>query len=366
MKEKMKELAKFILGIALVLGVLLSVCALCVTLYNVFLSAYNKNEASISDDAVKDTSEFAEEEISIDDKAAKEISEERIFKEEPGLVATDIFAITLPEDSTFLSETRKHGISIFDKDAKESGYGGFAFGVDLYEKASDYAGGMDKKVGEIIIDGINYDVVMSFPSEVQWDYTVSEEMPEGYAKLYDNSFDIVATMVGIDKNVIDWGAGTRGADIYKDLLSEIKSKNTDGALGFAFLDANSDGIDELFIGKVEDEKSVVTQIYTLVDKTPKKVDIGTPDSKIFVSISGFVLNEYTDKDDCFIAESYDIQPNSTDILQQVSFKIDDKNSKYYASYDDNKTWEELEKKDFDFRYNNIGNIETLYFEPFIK
>ena len=338
----------------------------CMLTLSALLSGCTKSKAPISNDAVKDASEFAAEEISIDDKAAKEISEERIFEEKPGLVATDIFAITLPEDSVFLSETRKHGISIFDKDAKENGYGGFAFGVDLYEKASDYAGGMDRKVGEIVIDGINYDVVMSFPSEVQWDYTISEEMPEGYAKLYDNSFDIVATMVGIDKNVIDWGAGTKGADIYKDLLLEIKSKNTDGTLGFAFLDANSDGIDELFIGKVEDEKSIVTQIYTLVDKTPKKVNIGTPDSKIFVSVSGFILNEYTDKDDCFVIESYDIQPNSIDILQQVNFKIDNKNSKYYVSYDDNKTWEELEKKDFDLRYNNIGNIETLCFEPFVK
>ena len=57
------------------------------------------------------------------------------------------------------------------KEAKEADFGGFAFSVFAYNEPAEYAGGMDVKVGEIKYDDeILYDIVIGYPSDVQYRY----------------------------------------------------------------------------------------------------------------------------------------------------------------------------------------------------
>ena len=126
-------------------------------------------------------------------------------------VSNKMFSITLPDKAAgkFVSETTDNSISIFDKEAKEADFGGFAFSVSAYKEPSEYAGGMDSKVGEFTADdGTLYDVVVSYPSDVQYDYTKYDDLPESYEMLYRGAEDIIKTLEGADgKGEFAWGGG---------------------------------------------------------------------------------------------------------------------------------------------------------------
>ena len=68
---------------------------------------------------------------SAESKEASEATEELEKNEESPEVSNKLFSITLPAKAagTFVSDTTDNSISIYDKEAKEAEYGGFAFCV---------------------------------------------------------------------------------------------------------------------------------------------------------------------------------------------------------------------------------------------
>lgn len=328
------------------------------------------------------------------DVVIEDVQEEAGFEEEKE-ADNEIFGITMPEDldGKYIINSRKNGYSVYDKEANDAGFGGFAFSVFAYGKPSDYAGGMDEKVGEIKKDGDTlYDVVVEYPSDVQYDYTKYEDsMPESYEMLYNGAEDIIKTLEPFDGD-FEWEAGCKGEDLYTEVLDKyvqaIKEEWDSNKLekedmspeynaikvatggeaiknvGYAFHDTNHDGIDELLIGEIAqgDLKGTVYDIYTMVDRKPAHVLSGSGRDRYYVMEYGMILNEYSGGADLTGWQSYDIEPNTVNLLPQLGVKKDgyeNKDKPWFVNFGEPEEWENIDEEQFDdyksrFKYLRFG------------
>ena len=132
-----------------------------------------------------------------------------------------LFSITLPEElnGSYEIKKEKDKISVFHKESKKAGFGGFAFGIKAYKNPADHAilpGG--KKIGELTSKGILYDIVLKYPTDVQFDYTKSPKAPESYKLLYD--LGEVINIQGINGSTYHKNQGMKGETLYKDILEK--------------------------------------------------------------------------------------------------------------------------------------------------
>ena len=368
---------------------LIMALALCVT---VLASACGNNAA----DTVAPTTESIDE----DSGSANEAS---ATDQGDGLIISNkLFSITLPKESEgqFIANTEDNRIAIYDKEANEAGFGGFAFDVAAYENPSDYAGGMDNKVGELTTgDGTLYDIVIQYPSDVQFDYEkYTESMPENYERLYKGAEDIVKSLKSADgSGTFVWGAGTKGEDLYNDILDKYVTAVKEGwdankleeegmsseffvlaqqadkdpldAIGYAYYDTNIDGIDELVIGDMsqeEDWKGTVYDIYTMVDRKPAHVISGYARNRFYVLEHGMICNVYSGGAAEYGYRVFDIEPNTTNIMYQVTLKVDeyeDADNPYFISYDDEETWEGYSEEEWNDRLQNFSDYVRFDFTP---
>lgn len=318
---------------------------------------------------------------------------------EDGTISNGLFSVRMPEDTkdTYVAFSSKDAIYIYDKDAKEAGFGGFVFSISVYKEPKEYAGGMDKKVGEMTLsDGTVYDVVRDFPSDVQWDYTKSEEMPDSYKKLEDSFEELVKTLEPFDMGSFDYGAGTKGEDIYVSVIDEIRTALEEGydatkleemglssmyfaikqsgddplkKTGYAYMDINFDGVDELMVGEIiEGEmKGVVYDIFTVSDREPVHVLSGYARDRYFINDGGMIVNEASGGADITIWTLYDIEPNTTRLMPQYSLKYDsqeDSENPYFLNFDpESDSWENISEEDFNM-YKDRLNYNHLDYTPF--
>ena len=314
----------------------------------------------------------------------------------------EIFDITMPEelDGTYVIESRRNGYIVYDMEAKDAGYGGHAFSVYAYKDPSDYAGGMDKKLGEIRNgDDILYDVVAEYPSDVQYDYTkYTEDMPDTYKALYDGAEDIIKTLKPLEGEFV-FGAGCNGEGMYSDVIEKyvtaVKEKwdsnrlesedmspeynainvatGGDGldTVGYAYCDVNNDGIDELLIGEIAegDLKGTVYDIYTMVDREPEHVLSGSGRDRYYALKDGMICNERSGGAEDSEWQSYDIEPNSTNLLIQLGVKKDgyeDKDNPWFVNYGSTEDdWESISEEEFE-EYRSRFDYIRLDFTPLSK
>ena len=314
----------------------------------------------------------------------------------------EIFDITMPEelDGTYVIESRRNGYIVYDMEAKDAGYGGHAFSVYAYKDPSDYAGGMDKKLGEIRNgDDILYDVVAEYPSDVQYDYTkYTEDMPDTYKALYDGAEDIIKTLKPREGEFI-FGAGCNGEGMYSDVIEKyvtaVKEKwdsnrleseemspeynainvatGGDGldTVGYAYCDVNNDGIDELLIGEIAegDLKGTVYDIYTMVDREPEHVLSGSGRDRYYALKDGMICNERSGGAEDSEWQSYDIEPNSTNLLIQLGVKKDgyeDKDNPWFVNFGSTEDdWESISEEEFE-EYRSRFDYIRLDFTPLSK
>lgn len=132
------------------------------------------------------------------------------------------FSITLPYDAKILYYVKKknNGIYIYDKASKKAGFGGFAFGVQMYKNPSEHAmmpGG--RKLGELKDKkGILYDIVLVQPTDVQYDYV--HENKDDYMKLYKLGDTIEDKITGKNGAKYFHNQGMKGEDLYKEILNK--------------------------------------------------------------------------------------------------------------------------------------------------
>jgi len=345
-------------------------------------------EQAVTEDT-KETIEVKETEATAEDNASAEAVEE--YEDDTNYVedmelSTDLLTITVPEEfkGKFLAAIDGEYISFYDKESHESGFGGYAFSVVVDKDKDIMPGGMYTKVGELVTaQGERYDVCKGYPSDVQWDYTKQDEMPENYGKLYNSADLFIENAKAVGDGTFMYGAGIKGEDLYQytvsrylDAINEgwdankfeeekmspefyaLVSNEGDKALekiGFAYKDISNDGVDELIMGVIGDgdEPSVVYDVYTMVDGTPASVISGTSRNRYYALEYGGLANIRSEGAGEEIIMVYDITPGEEELMHQFSLKNDsytDEKNPWFINYEDDDTsWEKMTKEDYDER-----------------
>lgn len=307
-------------------------------------------------------------------------------------ISNKLFSVTFPEElnGTYEVETTKDTISVFHTESKEAGFGGFAFGIKAYKKPASHAmlpGGV--KIGELKRKrGRLYDIVLKYPTDVQYDYTKGPKAPETYMRLYNTGKGV--DIKGINGSKYYKNQGMKGEDLYKNILKKhitamnekwdsvkLERKNmsymynlTD-KVGYVYYDVNGDGIDELLIGEIAegDWKGVIYDIYTMVDRKPKHVVSGGSRNRYYVCDNGFICNEYSSGAMESGVRVYNLVENSTELFPQVSFKYDgytNPKNPWFLSYgaEINKDdWENVSEKKYRERKKVFEEYERFDFIP---
>lgn len=302
------------------------------------------------------------------------------------MLANEVFSVKVPPkfDGLYNTKVNDHTINFYDKECINNGNPGWIFGIQVFEEPDQWANGPVMKVGELSLNnGKLYDVVISFPTESQFGFNEDGSqvtMPEKYKNFWDAKDEIAKTVTGKNGETVEIGAGTKGENLYKDILSKhltaidekwdanklekedmsnmyVQMAKEDGnaldSIGYTYRDINMDGIDELLIGEITDNewKGVIYDIYTMVNREPKHV------------VSGWDRNRYYDYDDSFIVNEgssganetdtflYALSGNSTELIFQLGFKYD-------GYQDQNKPWfKTYEKKEDDYDWFAITEEE---------
>ena len=353
----------------------------------------------------KDAEPEAEAAAAAEEAAAVE---EEVPAEEPepvddGILENGLFSITIPEQfiGGYEAETSDNTITVFDKASKEANCGGYVFGVEAYENPDDYAMAPGiVKIGELTGgDGKLYDIVLSHPTDVQYDFN-NEETQKFYKDFYEASEEIANALVSTDGGSYTAGAGMKGEELYQDVLAKYVTAFTEewdadqyaeeemspmyyamtimgetdllNKIGYVYQDINSDGIEELLIGEIAegDWKGVVYDIYTMVNREPAHAASGFGRNRIYVTESDTVCIEYSNgaaDSGCYFAY---LENNKGNLYPEVAFKVEvaeDETLKYLAGYginDDGEwQWEELTEEDWNQRLSNFGEYNRFDYIP---
>lgn len=319
------------------------------------------------------------------------------------ILKNKLFSVSIPQDlkGSYTVKTEKDKISVFHKESKKSGFGGFAFGIKAYKNPADHAvlpG--SRKLGELVDKkGILYDIVLKQPTDVQYDYVKHTQIPESYKQLYN--LGEVVNIQGIKGAKYFKNQGTKGEELYKDILKKhitavkekwdseklekenmsymyhILSQSTDNVLnkiGYKYYDVNADGIDELIIGEIADDnwKGVIYDIYTMVNRQPKHVVSGWSRNRYYVCDDTFICNEYSSGALESGVRVYNLVENSTELFPQVSFKYDgyeNRETPWFLSYGsdiNNEKWENVTKETYDERKRIFDRYERFNYIPLSK
>ncbi len=308
-------------------------------------------------------------------------------------IKNKLFSITLPEELRGIYEVKneKDKISVYHKDSKAAGFGGFAFGIKAYKNPSDHAvlpG--SKKIGELTDKKGNlYDIVLKHPTDVQYDYTKSPEAPASFKLLYDIGENL--NIQGVKGSKYFRNQGMKGQNLYNKVLekhfiamieqwdsSRLEKENMSymyniipkDKIGYAYFDVNADGIDELLIGEIADGnwKGVIYDIYTMVNRKPRHVISGGERNRYYVCDDSFVCNEYSSGAMESGVRVYNLVENSTELYPQVNFKYDEyENPKkpWFISYSDEK-WENVTEEYYNERKKTFEKYERFDFIPLIN
>lgn len=321
-------------------------------------------------------------------------------------VKNRLFSVSIPKelDGIYKTEIKKDMISFYHKESKKAGFGGFAFAIRAYENPADHAflpGG--KKIGELTDkNGVLHDMVLKYPTDVQYDYTKGTEAPESFKALYDSGK--IAIIHGVKKAKYHKNQGTKGKDLYNKILDKyiqaLKDKrdsswleknkmsymyyvvaqelNTDqqifDKIGYAYYDVNDDGIEELLIGEIADGewKGIVYDIYTMVNRTPSHVISGGARDRYFVCDDVFICNEYSSGANESGTNVYILEENTNKLFHQVSFKYDaytnPKNPWFisYGSEIDQDKWENMDETEIQKRKSVFDKYMRFDYTPLSK
>ncbi len=314
-------------------------------------------------------------------------------------VKNKYFSITLPVElkNLYKPKIKKDSILFYDKASYKEGFGGFAFGIKLYPTPSSHAMNIGcRKIGELT-DKKNrlFDVVLIQPTDVQYNYT--KTMPDSYGTLYNLAEYI--SIEGINGNIYRKNAGMKGKDLYNEVIKKhirainekwdsnkleeenmsymynvlaSTNKNMLDKIGYAYYDANADGIDELFIGEIAKGafKGVAYDIYTMINRTPTHVISGGTRNRYYVCNDAFICNEYSSGADENGMLVYTLIENSTELFPQVGFKYDgyeNKKNPWFISYDFfNDKWDNVTKEKYFERKSTFEKYIRFDYTPLSK
>ena len=291
------------------------------------------------------------------------------------------------------AEVANDSIDIFDKGSRDAGFGGFVFGIFTSEDPGASAGNMCLKIGELTAaDGTLFDVLLRYPSDVQYDYVKDD--PRDYFAILDSLAEIVPTIAGVDGGEYVNGAGTKGDDLYAEFLLELLEKASKAGtaemdeelspmytviyasgedvferIGYAFKDINDDGVDELLIGDTVD--NCVYDIFTMVDRKPAHCMSGWDRNRLYISGLDLICNEYSSGAEESGFRVLYLIPNQADPYEMICYKYDgyeDPENPWFVSYyfdeaeGDFTDWESITEDQYDEgveRFTNYARIDYI-------
>ncbi len=309
-----------------------------------------------------------------------------------GIIQTDLIQVTLPEELRDLAcaSTDENTIDIYDRALVDEGYPGLVFSIGISSDCDVFAGGMYTKEGEIFgEDGTVYNVGKGYASEIQWD-PEKPDMPESYRRLYDAADGIMENISGVGDNFYVYKSGTRGEELYTGILDkyitaisdrwspdQFEEEEMSGELGviaanaedpferigFAYMDINGDGIDELLIGNRPEKAfdGMLYDIYTMVDREPAHVVSGYFRDRYY-ALGGFdVCNEYSAGAGETGTVLYVLIPNSTELFLQIAYKCDEyenEESPWFKAYNDGE-WEAVSEEEYNDALKQINEDKLI-------
>ena len=315
------------------------------------------------------------------------------------VASNDLFSIEIPVSlsGTYEVERDETGIRVYHKESKAAGVGGYAFGVLACEDPEEYGLTNNKKVGELTAaDGTIYDIVLDHPSDVQYDFTQGG-IPEAYSRLYNAGEEIVQNMTGVNGSVYTYGAGTKGEDLYGEVIQTLvtaveenwepdqleaaglsvmyrarSATGEAGRIGYTYRDLDSDGIEELLIGENAegDWKGIIFDVYTMVDRKIAHVVSGWDRNRYFlVSDGALLINEYSSGAFESGWTVYSLNHNSAELYPQIAFKADTRENEakpwfmaYGADFLEG-NWENVSEEDWNERKSNFEDYLRFDYTP---
>ena len=321
--------------------------------------------------------------------------------EKNNTVSNGLFTILMPDktEGIYTAEVDKNNIYIYDTVSLNGGFGGFAFGLEAHESPAEYDGlPYVRKLGELVSkNGKLYDIVLTRPTDVQFDYENKND--KTYSVLYKLGESIEKNISGTKNNKFIIGQGMKGEELYKDVLKKYKTaltgnlnteklrsknisikfgsnfQNKEDVLnnfGYKYFDINDDGIDELFIGEIVkgSNNNPVYDIYTMVNRKPTHVISANLNENYFACDKSFVCKEYFMRGGESGKIVYFLPANTIELSPQVGFKIselDNPKKPWFVSYDSEfKKWENVDEKFYKERKAIFDNYEKMEFIPFSK
>lgn len=310
-------------------------------------------------------------------------------------ISNKFFSFTMPDETkgTYDIEKEGSGIFILEKVSHKANVGGFAFGLRLFKNPNEYAKMPgNKKIGELTDrNGTLYDMVLMRPTEIQ--YVDRKEVQENYDKLYESANNL--EIKGVNGSKYAKGKGIKGEELYNDILEKYKKmsvkkwnsyqeflkedinsifydfqkskKNNWNKVGYTYYDINSDGIEELLIGKITKGKSkgMIYDIYTMVNRVPKRIPHSSSSKdNLFICNSSFLCNNYIyNKKEGGMTVSF-IEENSIIRAMQILFYYN-KNEKtpWNFRYYSDKDWRSVSKKDYYDKIKAYQDYERFDFTP---
>ena len=324
---------------------------------------------------------------------------EKVAEQKEVSLSNEIFKVS-PDakfDNMYTTKVATNYIEIYDLESISKGNPGLLFAICAFENPSEWAGGPHEKVGELKLNnGKLYDIIIGYPTESQFGFD-NTEMPEKYKSMYDDRYNIASSVTGLNGEKISMGAGAKGENLYKEILekhltalkedwdtdkyreenmsdmySMIKSFNEDylDKIAYAYFDINLDGIDELLIGEISDDKGIKYDMYTMVDRAPKHVVSGWDRNRFYAVDGGMISNEYSNGATESGVNVFVLDTNSTNLTHQISIKYDeaeDENNPWYVAYsgtNDNYNYEHIEETNYNELISRFSNHSSINYIPF--
>lgn len=286
-------------------------------------------------------------------------------------ISNGYFSLIMPNETknTYSAEKIENGIYISEKISAKSGLGGFAFGLKIFKSPKDYADNEDyKKIGELTDKKGNlYDMVLIKPRELY--YGDGEVIAENFARLYDYADNV--EIKGVNGSKYFKNQGTKGENLYGEVLKQyksgIKKESSMNKIGYAYYDLNSDGTDELFIGKITKgkTKSTIYEVYTMVDRKPAHVVSGEKENRLFVCNDNLLWNEVSSSGRNSVSIDT-LKRNSIKLDNYISFIHDTKSNKakpWFISYGNNGNPENVSKIIFNETKSFYTDFKQFDFVP---
>ncbi len=339
-----------------------------------------------------ESAETAESEEETGDSSSEEI--EYI---EDDVISAENFSVRVPDElkGKVLAGINGEAINFYDKATVDEGYPGYVFSIVTTKDNGIMAGGMFEKVGEISApDGSYYNVCVGYASDVQWDYTKHEKMPESYESI-EKSVDAFVQNVEAKEGTFVYKGGTKGEDFYTYTLTryiDAINENWDAnkfeeenmspefyaiaqtgenpldRIGYAYMDISHDGVDELLLGEItdSDEPTVIYDVYTVVDRQPAHIVSGSARDRYYALEYGGLANEYSGGASESGINVYEIESTTTNLFKQYSIKYDgytDEKNPWFICYSDEQ-WEPMTEADYNERYDmTIERYQKIDLKP---